>query len=349
MDLTARDVAAWNEIRSANPLLASPYFCHEFTRLVAMVRNDVRVAILGGDSNPTGFFPFQVGPWRRGRPVGGPLSDHHGPIMAADTRFDAQELVANCGVAVWDFDHLSSSHEAFAPHATASAASPCMDLETGFADYCARVRATGSKQVNKVDAARRKLEREHGPLRFELEATEDRLLDRLMAIKSSQYRESGTADAFAHAWTRNLLRAAHATREEQFSGILSALYLGDEPIALHFGIRSTDVLHYWFPGYTAEYSRFSPGLILLLRIAEAVAERGIRRIDLGKGEALYKQRLMTSEIGLLEGTVETPSVLRTCRRAIATWERYTVGLPFKGLRQLPTRVRGRLERRRRYR
>jgi CelD/BcsL family acetyltransferase involved in cellulose biosynthesis len=347
-DLTASHVAAWEELRISNPNLRSPYFSPSFTRLVAAVRTDVRVAIIGGSSDPTAFFPFQVGPWRRGRPVGGALSDYHGLIASQDYALAIPELIADSGLAEWGFDHVPADQEAFAPYATSRSYSPYMDLELGYAAYCEQVRANGSKQVNKVGTLQRKLEREQGSLRFVMDSTDGHLLARLMALKSEQYRESGIADAFAHDWIPKLLAAIHATREDDFAGILSALYLGEEPIALHFGMRSKDVLHYWFPAYLPDYAKFSPGLILLLQMAEAAPACGIRQIDLGKGSTLYKQRLMSGKTELLEGSINTPSLLKHCRSAFSAFEQCMSKMPAKGLRTLPARLRGRMGRRRRF-
>lgn len=349
-DLTARHLAAWEEIRGSSTHLRSPYFSPWFTRLVACARKDVRVAILGDEQDPTAFFPFQVGRWRLGRPVGGPFSDYHGPIAAPEAAIDAHALITACGLAAWDFDHLPAANKSFAACAKVRSFSPYMDLTRGYEDYCEQVRASGSKQIVKVGTLRRKLERELGEPRFVMDvAGDDGLLERLMAIKSAQYRESQIVDAFAYPWTRSLLRLINGVREGDFAGVLSALYLGDDPIAIHFGMRSRDVLHYWFPVYSAEHSRFSPGLILLLKMAEHANASGIRHIELGKGESLYKQRLMSGQTDLLEGTVETPSLLAGFRKAFAVWERCMANVPIRGLRDLPSRVRGRMVRKRRYR
>ena len=347
-DLTTRHTAAWEEIRASNPNLRSPYFSPSFTRLVAAVRTDVRVAIIGKSSDPTAFFPFQVGRWRLGRPVGGALSDYHGPIASHDLALDIPELIARCGLAVWDFDHVPVAQREFAPHAKVQSHSPYMDLKRGYEAYCEQVRASGSKQVNKIGTLFRKLEREQGSLRFVMDTTDDLLLTRLMALKSDQYRESGTVDAFAYGWTRQLLRAIHETKEDGFAGLLSALYLGDEPIALHFGMRSKDIIHYWFPVYSANYAKFSPGLILLLKMAEQAPACRIRQIDLGKGDTMYKQRLMSGKTELLEGSVETPSLVKHCRSALSAWEKCMAKIPVQGLRTLPSRLQGRMERRRRF-
>lgn len=48
------------------------------------------------------------------------------------------------------------------------------------------------------------------------------------------------------------------------------LYASDVPIAAHFGLRGGDILAHWFPAYDVEFSRYSAGLIMHLRMAEFV-------------------------------------------------------------------------------
>jgi CelD/BcsL family acetyltransferase involved in cellulose biosynthesis len=80
-------------------------------------------------------------------------------------------------------------------------------------------------------------------------------------------------------------------------------------VAAHFGIRSRRIWHWWFPAYDREFARYSPGLILLVEMMRAAEGLGLERIDLGRGEALYKRRLMTGAATVYSGCVETgPSV-----------------------------------------
>ena len=67
------------------------------------------------------------------------------------------------------------------------------------------------------------------------------------------------------------------------------LYAGDRPVAAHLGLRSDRVLAYWFPAYDPDLGRYSTGVALCLRMAEAAAADGIGHIDLGKGAARYKE------------------------------------------------------------
>src|SRR5688572_20871378 len=123
-ELDAGLQAAWRSIQEREPRFESPYFCPEFTRAAGRVRDDVRVVVIENGGRPAGFFPHQRAAWGRGSPVGGPLSDYHGVIAAPEAEWSVAELMRAARLAVWTFDHLVDTCGKFAPHVTASAASP---------------------------------------------------------------------------------------------------------------------------------------------------------------------------------------------------------------------------------
>jgi CelD/BcsL family acetyltransferase involved in cellulose biosynthesis len=161
------------------------------------------------------------------------------------------------------------------------------------------------------------------------------VFEQTLAWKSAQYRLTGQHDAFrAPSWARALLARIQQHRDHVFAGIVSALYAGDRLVAGHVGMRSLHAWHYWFPAHDPAHAEFSPGSILLLRMIEHAPAIGIRRIDLGKGEARYKTRFMNGATPLLEGRIERDSAVTTCRRAarrVYKWARLTP--PARALRR----------------
>jgi CelD/BcsL family acetyltransferase involved in cellulose biosynthesis len=310
--LGARALARWSELQRASPLYRSPFFRPEFTLAVAAVR-DVRVAVIQDGDEIAGLFPFERGRARSGRPVGKPFSDYHGPVLDAAAAIDPRELVRACGLATWSFDHLPAGLSSYAPHALAEAGSPCMDLSEGHETYLAGRRA-GSDVRGALRKAR-KLGREIGPLRLEPASEDPALLDRMVEWKRMQYAETGVRDVLAGHGSRALLQQVHATRGVEFAGMLSVLYAGDVVAGLQLGLRSGPVWHSWFPVYNPELHRYSPGLVLMLELAAAAPGLGIREIDLGKGDARYKQALATGSVALLEGSVDAHALVALPARA----------------------------------
>ena len=302
-ELTTEQRASWSSCQSANPALASPFFHPEYTEIIAAVRDDVRIAILMEGGQPRGFFPFQIEGGGYGIPVGGFLSDYQGLIAGAGFRWTAPWLLRASGLTRWRFDHVPDSQTAFRPYRHAVTQSPVMDLLDGYPRYMEERRKAGSEQIKKALGLRRKLERERGLIEVEVQSADGDLLRLLMDWKSRQYLESGKTDLFAQPWVVAVMEKILGARGAAFAGILSVLRVGGQPVALHFGLRSQTVWHYWLPVYDPEFAHFSPGILLLLAMAERAADLGVTRIDLGVGRAQYKQRLMNSATPILEGEV----------------------------------------------
>jgi CelD/BcsL family acetyltransferase involved in cellulose biosynthesis len=105
-------------------------------------------------------------------------------------------------------------------------------------------------------------------------------------------------------------------------------------VAVHLDLRSESVLAYWFPAYDVDLSRYSAGILLCLRMAEHGYADGIRQIDLGKSEALYKDRLKNAELPVAEGRVGRSRSVTAARRGQAAVSQYLrtgpVGAALKG-------------------
>ncbi|HEX8295732.1 MAG TPA: GNAT family N-acetyltransferase [Chthoniobacteraceae bacterium] len=313
-ELAARHLERWRHLQASEPALASPCFHPHFVQAVAESSGEVFVAVI---EDGAGFFPFQRSRWAIGRPVGTPLSDYHGVIAGAEYSGSIRDLVRSCGLSAWDFDHVPAAQVAFDPWAHSRTESPIVDLT--------RAAAVGSAKL-RTDAAnrRRKLEREIGSIEFEMQSADVAALEQLFAWKSAQYRETGERDLFSTPWIRTMIEKIRQQNAPEFSGWLSVLRAGGQPVAAHFGMRSRGLLHYWFPAYDSALSTYSPGILLLLAMIDAMPAHALSSIDFGKGDAFYKKRLANSAIPLLEGSVIAAPWLasfRTIRTGTEAWIR----------------------------
>lgn len=203
----------------------------------------------------------------------------------------------------------------FVPDSAEAFDSPVIDIGQGYEAYEAVLRAGSPKFFRTTTAKERRLARQAGEVRFVFDERDPAALRTLMAWKSSQYRRTGRRDRFAKEWIGTLVRQLAADRPDHApgcSGVLSVLYVADRPVAAHFGLRSRTVLSCWFPAYDTDFAKYSPGLILHLRMAEAAAGAGIGLLDLGRGAAEYKDALKTGELRVYEGA----SVRRGPRAAL---------------------------------
>ncbi|MEU1531051.1 GNAT family N-acetyltransferase [Streptomyces fagopyri] len=307
-ELSTADRAAWTALQSkahlnGSPELANPFLSPEFTLAVGRCRRGVRIAVAREDGEPAAFFPFQRSTTGVGRAVGLGVSDCQGLVHRPGFTWDAQDLLRECGLAVWEFDHLAEGQRPFETGASGSFPSPVMDVDQGYETYLRQLRARSPKFTRTTLAKERRLGRDAGEVRYVHDERDPAALRTLMDWKSAQYRRTGRSDRFAHAWINHLALQLFHTRSESFAGILSVLYADGKPVAAHFGLRTERVLACWFPAYDPAFAKYSPGLIMHLRMAEAAAADGIAYLDLGRGQKEYKDSLKTRELSVSEGWV----------------------------------------------
>lgn len=300
--------ATWAALRAANPALGSPYFSWEFIDVVARRRGNVEVGVISKGTRTVGYFPFQRCAPRHGAPVGTPMSDYHGVVAEPGLLFDPLELLSACRLDRFEFDHLVVEQSSWAPYHDRRGRSPYLDLSAGFGAWQQDRLRAGRSRFERLKELRRALARAHGSLRFEFDAREEALFDQLLALKSAQYRRTlgEERDLFADPVMAGIVRDLFHTRLPRLSGILSVLWAGERLVAAHFGMRSGALLHWWFPSYDKELSKYSPGALLLLELAEAAASAGITVLDFGKGEEPYKLRWATAAFEVAEGCVDVP-------------------------------------------
>jgi CelD/BcsL family acetyltransferase involved in cellulose biosynthesis len=136
----------------------------------------------------------------------------------------------------------------------------------------------------------------------------------LVDRKRAQYAATGARDHFAPADRRALLSLLLDAHEPGCAGMLSTLHFGDTLVAAHFGIRSEQVLHWWFPVYDPDFACFSPGWIMLRELMMCAPSLGLARIDLGRGDDEYKRRARTEAVEVAAGLVTASAVRKAGRQ-----------------------------------
>ncbi len=330
-ELTDDHVKAWAAIQRANPELGNPSFAPEFTQAVATTRDDVEVAILSEGDRHVGFFPFQRERRNVGAPVGSLLTDMHGVIAAADLPWDPAELIRECGLAAWEFDHLIASQQPFESYIKCVEESPYMDLADGYETYIERRVAEKCSSIKRAPSKARKVEREIGPLRFVLSDTNPATFETVIRWKREQVADTCGTDIFRHEWVVETLRAACEINTPNFEGSVASLYAGDELLAALIGMRSGSVYSSWIPTLNPAYSKYSPGLLLHLELAKHAAAEGITRIDLGRGANQMKTSLRSAAIPLALGAVDRRPLNRFVRHCWYKTRDLVYAMPLGGV------------------
>jgi len=318
-ELGASEITAWQAMQRATPAIANPFLSPEFTLAVGRFQPGARVAVLVDGQSTVGFFPFERRRLGFSVPIcGWPGSLCQGLVHVPGVEWDARELLRQCQLSAWQFDHLVASQQPFVPYHAVVAPSPAIDLSDGFASYYAKIQAKSPRFCKDLIRRGRRLGRDAGDLRFVINSCDTSSMRTLMVWKSEQYRRIGAIDRFDRPWIVGLLDALHATRSEHVSSVLSFLYSGETPIAAQFGLRSGGLFAGWFTAYDHRFSKYSPGLLQTMRLTEGLAAVGVRTIDMGKGPENYKQKLKCRDFLRAEGIVSRGSVLAATHRARST-------------------------------
>ena len=201
------------------------------------------------------------------------------------------------------------SQKPFQPFHHFTEISPIINLSGKFEDYITERKSGGGGAFRTPLQLLRKLEREVGPLSLQSHVNDIEVLHFIMRKKSEQFKRTGKPDLFAEEWIRRTVETVFRTQTTNFGGMLSILCAGSEMVGALMSIRSLDICHAWFLGFEDRFTSYSPGQILYLKFAEYGHGFGFRYLDFGKGDQVYKMRLMNGFIGVGAGSVEQPSWL----------------------------------------
>lgn len=336
--LSPVEIAAWANFQEQSPEFDSPYFRPEFAQAVAVVRKDVEVAVLLDDGTPVGFLPFQRVGAHGATPVGGRLSDYQAVIGRPGLEFDAKELLRACELTVFDFDHMLTTQKSFEPYHQFIDRSPYLDLSKGFDAYRRSLRSSARATMLDTFRLSRKLEREVASPRCEMFSKDAVAFDALLRWKSEQYRVTNVTNVFSFPWTIDLLREIWKRQSASLQGVLSVLYAGNRTVAAHFGMRSGNVLHWWFPAYDREFANYGPGRVLLAMVSQQCDSNGIAKIDLGRGVATYKSLVMSGTTDIAVGSVDLRPVARCLRNGWRQTRKWIRNSPL----YRPVRISGRM-------
>ena len=339
--LTDEQRQAWLAIHQQQPERRSPYFHPQFSALVHELNGPVEVAVIeqGGER---GFLPFQR---QQGTAlaVGHPMNDYEGLIGTPGLAADPAALLKAMGVKRIRCFHLYPwDQPPWSRYRLRTVQSPLIDVTGGLEAYRQRQSKSGKSELSATRRKTRKLEREVGKLEFTLMNRYPAWLDQMIEWKRLHYQRTGAADNFAVPWRAKLLQRLLQLDDPGLRLVTSTLRLDGNPLAVHVGIQAGSLLHSWFPSYDTTYARFSPGRILMsMMIDQAESGAGIREIDLGKGEAEYKLRLMTNTNTVAEASIE-PQLWRVAlhRQWLQRYDQLRDSRFFDLLRQLKRRLAG---------
>src|ERR1700744_725076 len=154
-------------MQRATDSLANPFLTPEFSIAVGAFRPTARVAVLYDGPSIVGFFPFERGRLGAGTPIcGWPGALCQGLVHIPDLEWDARDLLKQCRLSIWQFDHLIQGQKGFEPYQTATASSPVMDLKNGFSEYYSLIPKRSARLRRDLVRRQRSLADDAGELQF---------------------------------------------------------------------------------------------------------------------------------------------------------------------------------------
>lgn len=298
-DLNSTHLDDWFGILESNPGLKSPYFHPAYMESCVRAGREVCVSVIDSDYARS-FFPFELISKKIAGPVGSVMSDFHGIICETGSSYRLFDIVKLSGLDMYAYDHFLSTQDVTLSNGIIQN-SPVIEIEHGYQAYVEDKKRAKSKLFKKINQYKNRIENKVGPLDYIHDCTDINLLHELIRLKSDQYKRTEVIDIFKYGWPGKILEQIFRQKEPDFNGKLSCLMAGGRLLSLHFGMQTNRCFHYWFPAYSVEYSSFSPGIVMLDYITRSVTDEGIKKIDLGKGDNLYKERFSNASTELCQG------------------------------------------------
>jgi len=336
--------AAWNGLRTNDPAYASPYFSPEFYETVASVTRNARLLIAEDGGAPVALLPFQRRVGGLSGPIGGHLNDIHGLIARPSFDAPAGQILEHARAPMLSLRHAPTGAAALGARFGQPHGFHVIDLAGGYAAYEARREPFAKSAFKTIRSRMEKARKQFSSVTHVFEDASPANLETLIGWKRGQFAATRQPNLFAIGWVRELVDRLHSSRDPALKGQLSCLYFGDKLVAAHFGLRSTDVLHYWFPGYDPACSELSPGNILLRMMAEAAASEGCQAVHLGAGDYRYKQEFADRNFAVTGGVAFAGNAAgRTAAAAGLALARIERALPQR-IAPLPAKALKRLDR-----
>lgn len=282
----------WDSLRSSSSGYSSPFFSSRFISTAAKLRPTAQMIVASRQNAVVGLLPCEVSKRDVLEPLGKSFNDAHGMLSSAIDPVDIAELLKATKFKAYRFHALAGNASSFEPYLLGRSKTFMASLDQhpeGYVRFLEQQSGTILKQRRKT----KKLVKNCGPLRLEIDCRCPAVFQQTVRWKREQYKRNFLFDILGVPWAQTMLHDLWQYREG-CRGLLSALYAGDTLVASHYGLLDGGILHYWFPTYDHQFREASPGTALFLEMATHAAQLGIRKIDLGYGDHDFKHKIADS-------------------------------------------------------
>lgn len=228
------------------------------------------------------------------------VSDYHGPVFCSDCGLSYMEFMKRLDIEEFRFDHLMADMQ-IKQRVAPWRPTHLINLAKGEMGYRWELRERNSSLWQEMLSLKRRVERDVGEVTFVPNLQRPEALDLLIGWKSLQFDETRIFNDFNLDWNAPFLHELLNVATSECSGMLSGIFVGDTPMALHMGSISSAVLQTCYTAYDRRFADYSPGALLLFFQVAYCLRHGISVLDLGKGDEPYKRRWANDRLWVAEG------------------------------------------------
>lgn len=294
---------SWLKIQASNYNLAGPCFHPDLFIAIGKSLPNIYVSIVREQSNIMGFLPFlkNINDPCIAEPI--PFCDYQAIISSQHQHWKINKILKGAGLNTWklealvDFDNLAINKKT-----CKIMESPRVDLRNGFKVYSESLKEKRTVN-NGILRKRRLIERRIGPLNFVPVCNDINVIYRMLDWKKDRFNRSPE-------WKRlatELLEFIFSLSKDSFSGVLSALYAGDELLSSTFCLKYKNILYYLVVSLNPLFLKYSPGTLLISDLITELNTLQCEVLDFGPGGEPYKLEFSNNSLPFIAGAFKRNS------------------------------------------
>ncbi len=301
-DLSVEQWQIYAALRNARPIYDNPFFDPDFARMVGEVREDARIGFASDKEGVFAIWPMHLRPGNWARPIGAPFSDWNGPILSADTKLSAGEILAG-------FDLSGFTTQGFMPATGAPlkglqrAGAHITDLSVGAEVFFAEQLHLWPKHYKKMRRVYRKIDNDFSRMEFNWDDRCPETYNRLIELKQAQFARTGYHDVLKAPWVKGLFQRLKSYEGPRMRTRLISLFYDDRHAASEFNLQSDTIMHGWITAFEQEMKAYSPGNMLIEEMLKRMPGEGLYVYDAGPGLDHYKRHYSNLVVPIDAGVV----------------------------------------------
>ena len=136
---------------------------------------------------------------------------------------------------------------------------------------------------------------------IELSVLQDSIMDDILYLLQDGLIKKGVNSKEISSLKTFLHNVRIMPKPKDIDFLANLLYVDDNLVAAHIGIKAQSTYLYWLPCYNVKYSSISPGQQLLFSILDNAKSAGIELVDFGNGDEPYKRWFATGSLCSISG------------------------------------------------